>query len=59
MWITVLTAMSEPPQRFGVFTKMDRQRSFTAAEKLAIVTESSADEPAHSPTASETKQPQS
>ena len=40
MSITVLTAMSEPPRRFDVFTGMGRRRSFTAAEKAAIVAES-------------------
>lgn len=40
MSITVLTAMSEPPRRFDVFTGTGRRRSFTAAEKAAIVAES-------------------
>ena len=40
MSITVLTAMTEPPRRFDVFTGTGRRRSFTAAEKAAIVAES-------------------
>ena len=44
MSITVLTAMSEPPRRFDVFTGTGRRRSFTAAEKAAIVAESYAGE---------------
>ena len=40
MSITVLTAMSEPPRRFDVFTGTGRRRSYTAAEKAAIVAES-------------------
>ena len=37
MSITLLTAMSEPPRRFDVFTGTGRRRSFTAAEKTTIV----------------------
>ena len=44
MSITVLTAMSEPPRRFDVFTGTGRRRSYTAAEKAAIVAESYAGE---------------
>ena len=40
MSITVLTAMSEPPRRFDVFTGTGRRRSYTAAEKAGIVAES-------------------
>ena len=40
MSITVLTAMSGQPRRFDVFTGTGRRRSFTAAEKAAIVAES-------------------
>lgn len=44
MSITVLTAMSEPPRRFDVFTGTGRRRSYTAAEKATIVAESYAGE---------------
>ena len=44
MSMSGFTAMSEPPRRFDVFTGTDRRRSFTAAEKAAIVAESYAGE---------------
>jgi len=44
MSISGFTAMSEPPRRFDVFTGTGRRRSFTAAEKAAIVAESHAGE---------------
>ena len=40
MSVTVLTAVSEPPRRFDVFTGTGRRRSFTLAEKARIVAES-------------------
>jgi len=44
MSMSGFTAMSEPPRRFDVFTGTGRRRSFTAAEKAAIVAESYAGE---------------